>query len=590
MSPGQSSNSDLKELIDQRLREHGLLERTTEFQTSRREYMAGGVLGLGAVLSGSDVSPRSQSRETNLSREQSTSGSMQNHRQGTVVEPSDERGGGIQAAIDDADPGDTLLLKPNTTYVTTGTYSDGEAIDVDKRGLTIRGAGAGSRIRHDSSTTVAGEGNKMMKITADDVTLTHLTVDGDRQSAGEIDNQVDGHNIAVLGGADGFLMTTVRSVNSTGDGVEPFGTSTATATRGVIHGCLFENNWEQHVHLNGCKDYVIQSNILNKEINNGLISTYTSSGTATERCLVSNNVMRDGENVGLDLVSGGGTVRDIRIEGNHISKTTGAGVLLNEAEFSDSAPHRITITNNTIENTGKQGIALVPKTEMRDIVIQGNTIRDTAYSAIYFQAGDNRYRDIEITNNHILNPRTGDGSGPAVKMKTNGGEKHRVRFRGGSVLSRDTVQDDVPEYADLKRQESTQSTVDTAFLTDVYGDGVLRDCVIKDVSVSGYTESALSSLPDGLRVVGCEGDLTTADGGQATFSADGETKVFSLSHSLAGTIVDAGCPVSVQPMSEDAGAERISHVRLDHSAVRVVYESPPPTGTDNVVVGWSVGH
>lgn len=591
MTLGQPLESNLRELIDERLREHGLLKQANDLETSRREYIFGGALGLGAVLSGRDAASGLGSGKIGSPSETFREDSVLHSDRGTIVEPDDGRGGGIQRAIDDAAPGDTLLLKPNTTYVTTGTYSDAEAIDIDKPGLTLRGAGSGSRIRHDSSTTDPGEGNKLMKVTADDVTLTNLTIDGNRQSAGDIDNSVDGHNVAILGGADRFLMTMVRSVNSTGDGVEPFGTSNGTATLGIVHGCVFESNWEQHVHLNGCKDYVISSNVMRDEINNGLLSTYAAAGQTTERCLVSNNVMRNGENVGLDIVSGGGTVRNIRIEGNHISKTAGAGVLLNEATFSDDSPHRITIANNTIENTGKQGIALVPNTEMRDVVVQNNTIRNTAYSGIYLHAGEVTYRDIEIADNHIVDPRTGDGrAGAAVKMKTVGGEKHRVRFRGGSVVSKGEVSHDSPGHDQSEKRSSGQSTVDTAFVTNVRDGGVVQDCAIEDVLVSGCTESALSALPDGMRVIGCSGELLTSDSGRATFSADGERKLFSVPHSLAQCIVDSGCPVSVEPMSKDAGHERISYVRLDSDALQIAYELPPPEGTDNVTVSWSAGY
>lgn len=70
--------------------------------------------------------------------------------------------------------------------------------------------------------------------------------------------------------------------------------------------------------------------------------------------------------------------------------------------------------------------------------------------------------------------------------------------------------------------------------------------------------------------------------GSATFSGDGEKLSFDAPHGLDSE------PTSVQvtPTTDDASS--ISHVQTDATNITVVYDSPPPSGTDNIKINFKL--
>jgi len=70
--------------------------------------------------------------------------------------------------------------------------------------------------------------------------------------------------------------------------------------------------------------------------------------------------------------------------------------------------------------------------------------------------------------------------------------------------------------------------------------------------------------------------------GTATFSGDGSTTQFSISHGLLGT----PSKVLVTPMSADAAGD--FYVTADSTYIYVNYKTAPPSGTDNIKLSWYV--
>jgi len=325
----------------------------------------------------------------------------------TTVEPQDTASGGIQEAHDAAAAGDTLILKPNTTYTTEGTYSDGAIIDITKDDITLIGFGSGSLIQHDSSTTASGEGVRLIEVRGDDVTFKNFRTDGDYQNAGAISDADDGHNIAVYG--NDFHMEGVRSYYSTGDGIEPF----IDSKGGTVVGCHFKENYEQNVHFNSCENWAVTGCVMEGEINNGMVSTYAGDGYVTKDCVLSNNIIKNGSVTGVQIESGDGEVTGFVSEGNIIRGMTNAAVRIKESKNYDARPSDITVNDYILGGSGP-GV----KISTGNGLTIGGEIKNVSGTAVEFdtsRADATNIDDVEITAT-IKN--CGDGGfTPAIEIK-----------------------------------------------------------------------------------------------------------------------------------------------------------------------------
>ena len=73
---------------------------------------------------------------------------------------------------------------------------------------------------------------------------------------------------------------------------------------------------------------------------------------------------------------------------------------------------------------------------------------------------------------------------------------------------------------------------------------------------------------------------TTESSGTQTFDGDGTTTKFTIAHGLVSTPSN----VQVTPRSADAAGD--FYVTVDDTNIYVNYSSAPPSGSDNVVLGW----
>lgn len=94
----------------------------------------------------------------------------------------------------------------------------------------------------------------------------------------------------------------------------------------------------------------------------------------------------------------------------------------------------------------------------------------------------------------------------------------------------------------------------------------------KDIYTSGTNNKVKHNFPGHI----------TENSGTATFSGDGSTTQFTIPHGLAAEPTS----VNVTPLSPDAA--RSFYVTKDETNIYVNYLTPPPEGTDNVVLSWKV--
>ena len=258
--------------------------------------------------------------------------------------------GGIQAAIDNASPGDTLVLKPNTTYDVAGTYSDPEPIIKIDKSLRLKGFGHSSVIRLEDNVTDTDEGAKIIEVHADDVELLDFTIDGNHQNQSQPSANSDGHNILQDRDYTGLLLDNVYSKNGTGDGIEPFGDKIR-----VIN-CRMEDNWEQHVHANGSNDLLVTGCIFDNEVNNSMINTYASqSDNSTEDTVIEGNIFLNGQVEVLKVEAGNGGVGVVEFKDNLVNGPVGTlpavrvltgKVTIQDNHFTSGSHHCIEITGS----------------------------------------------------------------------------------------------------------------------------------------------------------------------------------------------------------------------------------------------------
>lgn len=225
----------------------------------------------------------------------------------------------------------------------------------------------------------------------------NIKIDGDHQNNNSpYANLEDGHNVTVY--ANDVTFHNVYSWNATGDGVELWpGVEDVTIT-----GCNFKDCWEQCVHIHGAKHVTVVGNVMDGEVNNGMISTYPGTET-TEDVLISNNTLRNGDNHGVIVTSGNGRVRDVRIQNNTITGMTRFGIKIKQEGTEVALPTDIKVTDNTIHRcvtgvgilTGRgltfrdndiyrndaNGLRVNAYEPISDLIVEGNEIENNGIAA-----------------------------------------------------------------------------------------------------------------------------------------------------------------------------------------------------------------
>jgi len=171
---------------------------------------------------------------------------------------------------------------------------------------------------------------------------------------------------------------------------------------------------------------------------------------------------------------------------------------------------------------------------------------------------------IENSNRNLI-------QGNVLRNNTSGGLLYiyEIRLTGSSsrnIVRGNYIFTDHPTWrADYGIEEEPGATTDYNIIEENYIEGV-------DVA--------------GIRTIGANTKVrrnigyVTENSGTATFSGDGTTTSFTIPHGLAST------PTVVKLEAKSADAAGDKYWTADATNITVTFLTPPPAGTDNVVLSW----
>ncbi len=164
------------------------------------------------------------------------------------------------------------------------------------------------------------------------------------------------------------------------------------------------------------------------------------------------------------------------------------------------------------------------------------------------------------TNNVALNWRVTDGS--------SSGEDGQVAFSGDGSNTEFQIPHGLSSEPDV--WQVTPNSEDATLISSVQADS------------SNLTVKFDSAPPSGTENVEFTWEASQAGSlsGQFTFSGDGSKSEFDIPHGLG----EKPSTWKIEAVSPDAAQP--SHAVADSSNITVVYDSPPPSGTNNIVLNW----
>ncbi|MFE1947367.1 nitrous oxide reductase family maturation protein NosD [Streptomyces massasporeus] len=323
-------------------------------------------------------------------------------------------GESIQKAVDNARPGDTVLLAH-------GTHRG--SVDVTTPGLTLRGMGRGTVLVPEAGagTTTLPAGTAGAARAADSCAAAGNGI----CVAGTKDHGVDGVTIASLT-VTGFAKTgihaneadrlTVRNVTAVRNGV--WGIATERSARGVFRGNTARDNGDAGLFL---------ANTVKEE----------EGATDTGGTVVEHNRL-EGNRIGVTVRR----LRNLTVEGNHLTGNCAAVFVVGDENKPKAG--LVTVRENRIERNNKscpktarldalQGSGIV-LTGTEDNLITQNVIRDNVGTSplsggiVVFKSFVGTTSERNRISDNLL-----EGNSPADLVNTDPGEGNT--FQGNSCLS-----------------------------------------------------------------------------------------------------------------------------------------------------------
>jgi PKD repeat protein len=308
----------------------------------------------------------------------------------------------IQAAINAADPGDTIMVNP-------GTYNESPAIDKSLTVLSTDGAanttidGTVAIELRDLETVVFGAvdagftvNGSSPGIEADVTFWSHLTIQGN------IVNGCDGDGIDVEGVRNWSSLTVLD--NETNDN-EIDGINVASITdfsRAAIRRNVLSLNADgiDVVEVRRFSELDIRSNMISDNRANGIrMYDYGALNYSCSAAIAGNEITDNGED-GIfwnDIFNNSHGV----IEGNTITGNGDDGIYFDDVEHGSS----LDILDNTVSNNAGRGISIYEYEDGCEGLIQGNTVERNDESGLYMSEDIDGGSHLIVQDNRI----TGNG-------------------------------------------------------------------------------------------------------------------------------------------------------------------------------------
>jgi len=247
-------------------------------------------------------------------------------------------------------------------------------------------------------------------------------------------------------------------------------------------------------------------------------------------------------------------------------------VSLNTTANGTRAPYHVRIIGNTACVQGGTNASVVEcrVTDCKDVRIIGNRIFKAGNHGIYAQG-----EDIVVASNHI---EKADDAGIVL------------RLADSAVCAFNTIKNcdqgglgypGIQLYSSTKCRiignksydDQTVATQERGYAEDAASDGnyVAYNVFEGNVAAPTFRPNTIVKHNEG---------YVSEAGGVATFSGDGTTTSFSISHGLATT------PSYANVTAETADAAGDFYITRGATTITVTYATAPPTGTNNVVLSW----
>lgn len=198
---------------------------------------------------------------------------------------------------------------------------------------------------------------------AENVFMSGFSIDGNKQNNDLLDG-CNGGGIAIIKSKH-ITVENVQVRNFNGEGITWQITEDVTIRNNDISDC---SNMGLHPGSGSPRSVIVGNKSYNNKV--GLFICWRVHHSLVK----DNHFFRNSENG----ISTGHKDTDVLFENNHIYENGADGVYFRE-EIASNSPHRNTFLGNTINNNGliKGGYGLYIVGNARDILLRGNTIRDT---------------------------------------------------------------------------------------------------------------------------------------------------------------------------------------------------------------------
>lgn len=324
---------------------------------------------------------------------------------GTLVVP--DQFATVQAAINSAGNGDTVLIRP-------GTYAGGLVISGKRITLESEYRRTGDPARIERTILSGGSPVVVIGASAVGVVVDGLTFKGGGKQ--------------VVANGDRAIVRNSRFVDSGGDAMS------FERTGGTVSGNTFLNAHDDCIDADGPLDVIIENNVCIGPSDDGIeVRNFTNTGATTLTFVIRNNTIVGADEDGVQMIDYSGTSsRVFRLERNEIrnSVDVGLGIMgdgqTREDYSGHSLPERVYVLNNTFDgNTyaitgGDNLIALnniFTNASARALKnVDGNSI--VRYSLFWNNAANLAASNVVTTNDVTSDPLYVDRAGGNLRLRS----------------------------------------------------------------------------------------------------------------------------------------------------------------------------